>query len=149
MSEQPKEYCEHWVVCKHAHALLYCPVDATGKHHKECEYDTRSRKHPAPPAPESLCEGCTAEDEMCGKVPSECYSRYQENIEKAKAHDAQVAKAAREHVLNAVLDGNAKRFCPSIDDTHYHCCDVEACIREIFKNYEESLRAQQAGVSES
>jgi hypothetical protein len=48
MSEQPKEYCEHWVVCKHAHALLYCPVDATGKHHKECEYDTRSRPYPAP-----------------------------------------------------------------------------------------------------
>ena len=49
-AQQPKEYCEHWVVCKHAHALLYCPVDATGKHHKECEYDTRTRPHP--PAPE-------------------------------------------------------------------------------------------------
>ena len=117
-------------------------------HNEEYFADFHDYSRPAPPAPESLCEGCTAEDEMCGKVPSECYSRYQENIEKAKAHDAQVAKAAREHVLNAVLDGNAKRFCPSIDDTHYHCCDVEACIREIFKNYEESLRAQQGGVSE-
>jgi len=51
-AQQPeqRQYCEHWVVCKHAHALLYCPVDATGKHHKECEYDTRTRQHT--PAPE-------------------------------------------------------------------------------------------------
>jgi hypothetical protein len=48
MTPRP-EPCDHWVVCKYAHALLYCPVDATGKHHKECEYDTRSRPHtPAP-----------------------------------------------------------------------------------------------------
>jgi hypothetical protein len=49
-AQQPeqKQYCEHWVVCKHAHTLLYCPVDATGKHHKECEYDTRTRPHTAP-----------------------------------------------------------------------------------------------------
>jgi hypothetical protein len=82
-------------------------------------------------------------------VKTELFKNMLEIPELWKEHDAQVAKAAREHVLNAVLDGNAKRFCPSIDDTHYHCCDVEACIREIFKNYEESLRAQQqGGVSE-
>ena len=146
-ARQP-QHCEHECVCGRfgISAIPFsfpCPANIN-KDYDDCEHDTRT----STPAPESLCEGCTAEDEMCGKVPSECYSRYQENIEKAKAHDAQVAKSEREQVLEAVLDGNAKRFCPSIDDTHYHCCDVEACIREIFKNYEESLRAQQGGVSE-
>jgi hypothetical protein len=83
------------------------------------------------------CEGCEA-----GECASACKIWIDE-------HDAALVRKAREQVLEAVLDGNAKRFCPSIDDTHYHCCDVEACIREIFKNYEESLRAQQqGGVSE-
>jgi hypothetical protein len=72
-------------------------------HNEEYFADFHDYSRPAPPAPESLCEGCTAEDEMCGKVPSECYSRYQENIEKAKAHDAQVAKAEREKVLKDLL----------------------------------------------
>ena len=97
--------------------------------------------HTNPPAPEQK-PGCYAAcpfDDLCAN-----------DLEKIQAIEAAAAKAAREKMLNAVLDGNAKRFCPSIDDTHYHCCDVEACIREIFKNYEESLRGAQEeqGVSE-
>ena len=62
--DMEKKYCDHWVVCKHAHALLYCPADAMGKHHKECEYDTRSRPHPAPADEQCrICSQATAKAE--------------------------------------------------------------------------------------
>ena len=102
-ARQP-QHCEHECVCGRfgISAIPFsfpCPANIN-KDYDDCEHDTRT----STPAPESLCEGCTAEDEMCGKVPSECYSRYQENIEKAKAHDAQVAKAERERVLETLED---------------------------------------------
>ena len=51
-------------------------------------------------------------------------------------HDAAIIAQAREDVLKEAHEINAKRFCPSMLDMHYHCCDVMACLDEIF----ESLR---------
>jgi hypothetical protein len=127
-ARQP-QHCEHECVCGRfgISAIPFsfpCPANIN-KDYDDCEHDTR----PAPLAPESLCEGFTAEDEMCGKVPSECYSRYQENIEKAKAHDAQVAKSERERVWGKLIAHHAGCWYKKGKDEHQSWVDSIESLR--------------------
>jgi hypothetical protein len=102
--QQVKGYCDHWVVCKHAHALLYCPVDATGEHHKECEYDTRSRSLPA--APDNIWSADTKKGcEPCKNTECNYCAMRSENI---KDHDAAIAAQARADVLEEMFPPNTK-----------------------------------------
>jgi hypothetical protein len=93
----------------------------------------RSRPHPLAPEQKPGCYITCPFDDLCAN-----------DIEKVQAIEAEAARAAtlaeRERLLKAAHEINAKRFCPSMVDTQYHCCDVMACLDEIL----ESLR-QQAG----
>jgi hypothetical protein len=145
---------------------LYCPVDATGKHHKECEYDTRPHTSPPAPAPRAknefiivsvecginLCYGdeeFTLDDDM-KRTLLMYFARYDTEMFNhivCPYCKAEAAKAEREQVLDAVIAWKRKHgYWFTIDaisgEKRYHF------EPDAFEEFVKSLRAQQGGVSE-
>ena len=48
----------------------------------------------------------------------------------------------REQILFEALKINSERFCPNIIDTHYHCCDIEECIKKIFEELRTTTQSE-------
>jgi hypothetical protein len=119
----------------------------------ECIFDEiRSRPHPT--VPEHLEPISQIKCFYCGQICTpefrgvfrgiatcpECIEKG-EDTKEARTEAARAATLAeRERLLKAAHEINSKRFCPSMVDTQYHCCDVMVCLDEIF----DALR-QQAG----
>lgn len=149
--QQPKEHCEHEVVCMwYRNDSVLASIDGTRcmrnqEGCKECAQDTRSRPHPAPTfIEEDVVKEITDAFDRGYKVGfTEGQTDGTEN-EKLRAQD--IARKAREDVLNKLTVAVADMGFPIIDKTN-DFDDGRACAYGYFMRAIESLRStqQQAG----